>query len=157
MRKILLNAGAEPLVILYLLFAIFPHFAAITHTHVGGELPHSHAFLNVHETNLDRKILEILGNEAGTKTVSLPEASVENVSAELVSVERGTQGMRSTVLRHTHFQEDPNLLALGILIAIMLTLMALQKSPAFRSPFIPVLPQFSPSARGPPDFFSSVK
>lgn len=156
--KILLQKGRHPLAILYLLFAIFPHVAAITHTHAGGESAHTHAFLNARDNNLDRQTLENLGNVAGTKAISLPpEAPLENVSPGLVSVERGTQGFRSTLLRHTHFQEDPNLLALGILVAIMLTLMALQKSPAFRSPFVPVLPQFSPSARGPPGFFSSVK
>ena len=138
----------------YLLFVILPHFAVIAHTHMGGNLHHTHSFQSVQNENLSRGILVALGTSGGG--LNLPAVASEprdEAAPALFPVERGTSALQPLSLWHTHFQEDPNLLAVGVAIAVILSLIALQKLPAFRSPFVPARPQFSPCARGPPAFF----
>ena len=132
----------------YALLAILPHFASLTHTHTGGELAHTHAFLGVHDENLKREILENIGDASGLKTVSVTEVREESLP-QVVPVEQGTHGLRTVNLRHTHFQEDPNLLALGASPALPIILLALRQADSFCLPFVPSLLKFRPIARGP--------
>jgi hypothetical protein len=138
----------------YVLFVVFPHFAAISHSHPGGNLPHTHSFLSLHDENLKRQILVTLGDGMGLKTVSMPVATKEEVFPPLLPLETGTPGLQPTNFWHTHFQEDPNLLAWGVILNVAFFVLLLRLRSAAGRRVFPELAAFRPLARGPPYFLS---
>jgi len=156
LRKIraLLAKSNGPMLAVYVLFVVFPHFAAISHSHPGGDRPHTHSFMSLQNENLKRQILVTFGDGMGLKTVSMPVATQEEVFPPLMPLEAGTAGLQPTNFWHTHFQEDPNLLALGVLLSIALFVLLLRMRQARVRQILPELAAFRPVARGPPRFQS---
>ncbi len=134
----------------YALFVVFPHFAAISHSHPDGNRPHTHGFLSLHDETLKRQILVTLRDGTGLKTVSMPVATQEEAVPVLIPLERGTRGLQPTNFWHTHFQEDPNLLAWGVVLFMVFFIRLLCFRHGFMRQDLPELAAFRAVARGPP-------
>lgn len=154
--KILLNKGRHAMAFLYVLVSVLPHFAAITHTHAVGEMPHAHNILSVHDESLKRGILENLGDVSALKSLPTSVEAQEEAAIGFPALERGTRALHAPVLKHSHFQEDPNLSAVGVCFAQPAALLELKSLISFRRPFVPALSALEPSARGPPILSLSV-
>ena len=106
---------AKTLCVVYLLFALAPHFETLSHSHAHGDRAHHHNFLSAHDVALERAVLAASVPELSGAT---PQSEVEARAPETIAPRRalpqGTHGLQAgQVNRHSHGQEDPNLLALG--------------------------------------------
>jgi hypothetical protein len=145
------------MLVVYVLFVIFPHFAAISHSHPGGDRPHTHSYLSLQNENLKRQVLVTLGDGMGLKTLSMPVTTQEEALPPLIPLERGSQGLQPTNFWHTHFQEDPNLLAWSVILGAVIFASPLRLRSALTKQTFPELAAFRALARGPPALSSSFR
>ena len=99
----------------YLLFALAPHFETLSHSHAHGDRAHHHNFLSAHDVALERAVLAASIPELAD---AVPQSEVEARTPETIAprpaLPAGTHGLQSgQTSKHSHGQEDPNLLALG--------------------------------------------
>ena len=139
----------------YLFFNAFPHFDALTHSHSHGGAFHTHGFTTSHDLALERAAFAALTNDGSE--LPLPTAPSDPEESPHVPIEAGTQGIKAggSLFFHSHYQEDPNLAALGV--AAILALILLGLIHRMKLPPIPFFARqaLNPSARGPPAFLLS--
>jgi hypothetical protein len=145
-----LKRGAVVISATYLFFTVFPHVESVTHVHADGENAHTHGFLSSHDAALERAAWAALETAA-------PREATQETGAVPLSLESGTIGLRPgrNHQAHTHFQQDPNLLAAALQApnpALPEPLRIRQLPPP---PDVPDRPALNPSARGPPAPFLS--
>jgi hypothetical protein len=99
----------------YLLFLLSPHFETLTHSHAHDGRAHHHDFLSAHDVALERALLTAsIPGIAGVGPRGESAAALRPKVASGEAVPQGTAALRTAAAnRHTHGQEDPNLLALG--------------------------------------------
>ena len=153
---------AKVVCVAYLLFTLSPHFETLSHTHAHGDRPHHHDFLSAHDVALERAVLTaavpaLSGAEPRSEvareveSLASEKVSSQNALPNLPNLPEGTQGLRAGGSnRHSHGQEDPNLLALGSLAREIHLVFA--PLPRFENPVTIVTERAAlwASARAPP-------
>ena len=140
----------------YLFYVFFPHCASVTHSHAGGGVGHTHAFLSAHDADLEKTALAAFGYmDAANYTQSgqslAPITATASPFASTVSVEPGSQAIKTAgPALHTHFQEDPNLLSVASAFLFFFLLLSIRRIPGTSLVPIPLRAALYPSARGPP-------
>jgi hypothetical protein len=143
----------------YLIWSLLPHAHFQVHAHADGELPHSH--FSFHDLKLRNQTL-VTANPEDASDAALGRATV-SVSAESESADGGAhagaaverafateKGFKPLNLRHGHFTEDQNILAIGMAMAAGEPAAPLRIS-LICSTLSPLLPYSGPTqARGPP-------
>jgi hypothetical protein len=151
MRRLRRRAGkAGPgLAFAYLFFLLFPHFAAITHSHANDGGAHHHAFLSAHDLVLEREALEAAPQ--GEPNGELAPDAVDPIPDILQTLKIVGPGLVPEAARaHTHFQEDPNLPALALPAYTPAAHASIVPDPETVPEFIPALAILASPARAPP-------
>ncbi len=138
------------LCVAYVFFCLSPHFGITSHVHAGGDHPHHHVAASTHDVALERALFSALPALPVKASPQMEIANREAPSPSCAHVEAGAQGLRTKTGRHSHGQEDPNLLALGsIALNVQLVFAPL---PRLEAP-VTVVTERAPlwaSARAPP-------
>jgi hypothetical protein len=132
----------------YLFFLLFPHFAAITHTHAQDGRPHHHAFLSAHDLVLERAALEEAIPQGEPNGELAPEGADPKTLTTVKASGSGITPMPSRA--HTHFQEDPNLPALAMAAYASAINSRIVPAPETVPAFVPALAILAAPARAPP-------
>jgi hypothetical protein len=149
-RKTGARRQTSGLVIAYVFFLLFPHFEAVSHVHDGGEGLHHHKFLSAHDVALEREALGAFpqGNPGGE--LAPTPARPSKTYAPYAVGEYGRSLTDSNPPAHTHFQEDPNLPALGVDSGSPTGVLTALPAPETIPPFVPALAILASTARAPP-------
>jgi hypothetical protein len=141
-------------VLLYALYAVMPHDHWAKHVHTVGSAFHTHSLITLHEAELERQVLGVLG----TVSVGVEErlGSVEAVSESegVAAVEPrlgGAAGMHvPRPFAHSHYFSDANLLAFLFCIFCSWLCLGFVAKITWRMPGMPLRPRMVACARGPP-------
>jgi hypothetical protein len=143
----------------YLIWSLLPHAHFQVHAHADGELPHSH--FSFHDLKLRNQTLvtanpedasdAALGRAEGSVSQEPEPADAATSAGAAVARAFATErGFKPLNLRHGHFTEDQNILAIGMALAAGDPAAPLRIS--LTCPTLsPLLPYSGPTqARGPP-------
>jgi hypothetical protein len=129
----------------YLFFLFFPHVAALTHSHADDADGHNHAFLSAHDLGLERAALAVAPEGSPSGELDREE------SPRAFPVGKNEQGLHAPRgFAHTHVQDDPNVVGLGIPELAPAPPEFRPEAPPFAAAFAPEPAAIAASARAPP-------
>jgi hypothetical protein len=151
MRRLRRRAGkaGAGIAFAYVFFLLFPHFAAITHTHTNVGRSHHHAFLSAHDLVLERAALEAAPQGEPNGELA---SEVTDLNPRTIRIARtiGPALTAATPRAHTHFQEDPNLPVLALSAYAQAAHATSVPAPETVPEFVPALAILASPARAPP-------